>query len=102
GPPADHAAGGTGPWNGRSRAASPPDARSPGACAAPTLRAAAGREASGLFCDELLQDVAVEAQVRHQPLQLAVLLAELPELAELQAGVLLLPEVECLLTDPVL
>ena len=64
----------------------------------------AGPEAAGLFCDDLLQDVAVEAQIRHQPLEFAILLAELPELPEFaqpQAGVFLLPHVERLLADGV-
>src|SRR5579862_2882027 len=62
-------------------------------------------QASELFCDDLLQDVPIEAQVRDQPLQLVVLfsqLTELPQLVQTQARVLLLPEVEALLTDAML
>ena len=35
----------------------------------------------------------VQRQIRHQPLELGVFLAQLPELAQSQSGVLLLPDV---------
>ncbi len=50
-----------------------------------------GREASGLFRDDLLEDVAVEAEIGDQAFVRGVLLterAEPPELAQAQAGVL--------------
>ena len=60
------------------------------------------REASQLFSDDFLEDVAVERQVRHDLFELAVFVAQRPELAQLretQAGELLLPAVEGLLAD---
>src|ERR1700704_1693585 len=57
------------------------------------------------FCDDLLKDVPVQAQIRHQALQLRVLIAQLPQLAQLlqsQPRILLLPQVKRLLADPML
>jgi hypothetical protein len=60
-------------------------------------------EASQLFSDDLLKDVAIEGQVGHDLFQLAVFMAQRPELAQLlqtQPGELLFPAVErlCSLT----
>jgi hypothetical protein len=60
------------------------------------------REASQLFSYDLLQDVAVQGQVRHDLFQFVVFVAERPELAQLgeaEPGELLLPAVEGLLAD---
>ncbi len=60
-------------------------------------------EASQLFSDDLLEDVAVEGQIGDHLLQLAVFVAERPQLAQLgeaEAGELLLPPVERLLAHP--
>jgi hypothetical protein len=60
------------------------------------------REASDLFSDSLLEDVAIERQVRDDLFQLPILLArrpQLPELLDPHAGELLLPPIERLLTD---
>jgi hypothetical protein len=54
---------------------------------------------------DLLQDVAVEREVGDQPLEFAILLAPLPQLAQFaqaKAGVFLLPDVEGRLADAVL
>jgi hypothetical protein len=51
---------------------------------------------------DLLQDVAVQREIGHQPLQLTVLLTQLPQfpqLAQTQSGILLLPQVKRLLAD---
>src|SRR6202035_702821 len=61
-------------------------------------------EALQLFLHDLLQDVAVQREIRDQVLKLRVLLAQLPELAQLaqpQPRVLLLPNVERGFADPV-
>jgi len=60
------------------------------------------REASQLFSDDLLEDVPIEREVRHQLLQFAVFVAQRPQLAHLlqpHAGELLLPPIEALLAD---
>jgi hypothetical protein len=52
---------------------------------------------------DLLQDVPVKRQIRHQPLKLAVLLAQLAQLTRLaqrQSRVLLLPSVKVRVADP--
>ena len=59
-------------------------------------------EALQLFSDDLLQDVAIECEIRHQLFQLAVFVPERSQLAdvlETDAGELLLPAVETLLAD---
>ena len=51
----------------------------------------------------MVQDVSVQAQVRHQSLQLRVLvpqLTELPQFAQSKTGILLLPQIERLLAMP--
>ena len=56
------------------------------------------------FLHDLLQDVTVQREVRDQVLKLRVLLAQLPELAQLaqaQPRILLLPNVEGRFADPV-
>ena len=53
--------------------------------------------ASELFCDDFLQDVLVERQIRYEPLESRILGLELPKLAQLrdtQARVLILPDVK--------
>jgi len=63
----------------------------------------AGAEALELFSDDLLQHVAIERQIRHELLQLAVLLAQLPQLSQFTQtypAVLSLPGVKCLLANP--
>ncbi len=42
----------------------------------------AAHEALQFFCDDLLKDVPIQTQIRHQTLQLRVLLAQLPQLPE--------------------
>ena len=59
-----------------------------------TVRACAADGALQLFLHDLLQDVTVQREIRDQVLKLAVLLAQLPELAQLaqaQPRILLLP-----------
>jgi len=54
------------------------------------------------FCDDLLQDVPIEAEVGHQPLQLVVLfpkLPQLPQFVQTKTRILLLPQIEALLAD---
>ena len=51
---------------------------------------------------DLLQDVRVQGEVGNQPLELAVLLAQLPQLAQTQIGVLLLPDLKGRVADAVL
>ena len=58
---------------------------------------------SDLFFDNFLQDVPIERQIGHQPLQSGVLIPQLPELADLEkpkVAVALLPDVERRLADP--
>src|SRR5581483_2054790 len=55
-----------------------------------------------VFLHDLLQDVAIQREVGHQALELAVLLAQLPRLAQPKPRVLLLPDVKPGLADPVL
>jgi hypothetical protein len=60
------------------------------------------REASQLFSDDLLKDVAIERQVGDDALQLAVFVAQRSQLAQLgepKTGELLLPAVERIFTD---
>ena len=60
--------------------------------------------ASELFCQDVLEDVLVQAQVRDQLLELAVLVLELlqpPQLADAEPAVHLLPAVERLLRNPI-
>jgi hypothetical protein len=66
---------------------------------------ARGQRARGFraFSDNLLQDVAIQRQVGDQLLQLAVFVAQRPQLADLldaNAGELFFPAVERLLADP--
>src|SRR3569833_37970 len=71
----------------------------------PTPPARDACEASELFCDDLLQDVPIEAEIGDQPLQLVVLFAQLtqlPQLVQTEPRILLLPEIKALLTDAVL
>ena len=59
-------------------------------------------EALQLFSDDLLQDVAIEREIRHELFQLAVFVAERSQLADLleaDACELLLPTIEALLAD---
>src|SRR5208337_2818959 len=88
-----------------SATASTPYARSPQRRLASSAPTRAGGEALQLSSDDLLQHVSVQRQIRHQPLELGVLLAQLPELAQLaqsQACVLLLPHVVRGFADAVL
>src|SRR5690606_13440631 len=69
----------------------------------PYRRAPAGGQASELSLDDVLQHLLVERQVRHDPLQPAVLLLELPQPLHLrrhQTAVLRLPIVVRRLADP--
>lgn len=64
---------------------------------------AGGAEALEFYSDDLLQHVPIERQIRHQPLQLRVLIAHLSQLSQLaqtHTGVLPLPDVTHLLADP--
>ena len=72
---------------------------------APSAPTCADAEVYSFFSHDLLQYVPVQRQVRHQPFEFAVLLAQLPQLAQLaqcQPRVLLLPDVKRGLADPVL
>src|SRR6185503_1847011 len=98
------AAPGSGTWSGPR-----PPTRRPGAHstrsspASPAPRSAAPR-ASGLFSDQLLQGLVIQREIRHQPLQPAILMLELPQppsLIDFKAAVLGLPPVERLLADAV-
>jgi hypothetical protein len=54
------------------------------------------------FFDDFLQDVPIQRQIGHQPLQSGVLVPQLPELADLkqpQVAVALLPDIERRLAD---
>ena len=59
---------------------------------------------SQLFCDNLLQDMPIQTEVRDQTLQLAVFIAKLPQLPQLaktKARIRPLPQVKALLAiDP--
>jgi len=82
--------------------ASPHDAGSTRRSAGSTRQAHAAPEALQLFCDNLLQDMPIETEVRDQALQFAVLLAklaQLPQLAQTQTGILPLPQIKALLAD---
>jgi hypothetical protein len=60
------------------------------------------REASQLFSDDLLEDVAIEREVGDDLFQFAVFMAQRPQLAQLrqaESGKLLFPAVERLLAD---
>src|SRR5262249_19254433 len=79
-----------------------PDARTTGTPPEPSARAPGGRRALPFFSKRLMQDRLIQAQVRHQALELAILLPQLAQLAELadaQRPEALLPAVEGLLTD---
>jgi hypothetical protein len=55
------------------------------------------------FFDDFLEDVPIERQIGHQPLQSSVLIPQLPELTnfeEPQVAVALLPDIERRLADP--
>ena len=68
----------------------------------PGARARVAEQASKLFCEHVLQDVLVEAEISHKLLELTVLDFELlqpPQFARPQAAVQLLSAVECLLGD---
>src|ERR1700742_2507282 len=68
----------------------------------PTSLAGIAGEASQLFCDNLLQNLPVQCQVRHQTLQTAVLIAKLTQFVKFlyaQPRKLLLPHVERRLAD---
>ena len=70
---------------------------SPGSGLAPTAPAPVCELALDFFSDHLLQDLLVERQVGDESLQPRILVAHLPQLADLrhaQAAKLLLPEVE--------
>jgi hypothetical protein len=73
---------------------------------APSAPTRADAEAAlQLFSHDLLQDVPVQRQVRHQPLELGLLIAQLPQLPQLaqrQSRVFLPPDVERSFADPVL
>jgi hypothetical protein len=59
-------------------------------------------QASKLFCQNLLQHVLVETEIRHQLLELGVFLSELPQLSDIadtHPGISLLPVVKCSLVD---
>jgi len=58
-------------------AASQPGGAQFGMSFAPTAPVPAELEALELFCDDLLQDLPVQAQIRYQPLQTSVLVAQL-------------------------
>ena len=61
------------------------------------------REASELFSDDLLENVAVEREIRNDLLQLPILVAQRSQLAELldaQSRKLFLPAIKRLLADP--
>jgi hypothetical protein len=61
------------------------------------------REASELLSDDLLENVAVEREIRDDLLQLPILVAQRSQLAELldaQSRKLFLPAIERLLADP--
>jgi hypothetical protein len=68
-------------WPDSPGSASLRGADSPDEQLLPTPPAPAAAEALQLFCDDLLQDVPVQTEISNQPLQLAVLLAQLPQLA---------------------
>src|SRR5262249_2895844 len=75
---------------------------SPGSGLAPTAPAPVCELALDFFSDHLLQDLLVERQVGHQPLQPRIFLAHLPQLADFrhpEAAELLLPHVERSLPD---
>src|SRR3984893_18571714 len=84
-------------------------APTPAACSvrrrsASTAQARVDDEASQLFLHDLMQGVAVPREIRNKVLKLRVLLAQLPQLAQLaqaQPRVLLLPNVERGFADPV-
>src|SRR5262249_9086446 len=86
----------------RPRALGRPAAGSGDTPPAPTRPGPAVGPASDLFCDHLPQNLLVERQVGHQLLELAILLAQLAQLADLgraQVPELLLPAVVGLLAD---
>src|SRR6266481_4830876 len=69
---------------------------------APSARARGERRASSFFSERLVEDRLVQAQVRHQPFQLAILLSELaqfPELAHPQGTEALSPAIKALLAN---
>ena len=78
-PPADRGDAHSAKSSDRPESASQHVAGSSGGPAAPTRQARDAPEALQLFCDNLLQDVPVQTQVRDQALQLAVLLAQLAQ-----------------------
>ena len=82
--------------------ASRPGVGAAGRSTAPTPPARTAHEASDLFSYDLLEDVAIERQVRHQLLQFRILVTQRPQLADrgqAEAGKLLFLAVEGLLTD---
>src|SRR5262249_43453158 len=72
-------------------------------CALSAPRACtAEREASQLFSDTVLQDVAIEREIGDDLFQFPTLVAQRPQLTQLlhtKARELLLPPIECLLAD---
>src|SRR5436305_214270 len=87
----------------RSSSASPPAAARSGTSAGPTAPASAAGQALKLFCHNLLQDLPIQAEIRHQPFQAPILfpqLAQLPQLIDPQPGVLFLPGIVSAFANP--
>src|SRR5690606_26517990 len=103
--PGSPAGGDSGPWRAPPRPPGTPAAARSGAAPAGRAPPRAARRASQIICDDVLQRGVVERQLAQQLLQLAILvfqLLEAAQLAHLQPAVLRLPAVVGRVADPVL